>query len=201
DGADFWSQIWSKFDGPHPELVDVHVEFDGTELLALGFACDRVPYVIKTGGESPRFEVPWREGTRVDTATRSQLLRMMVPLRDAPTVEVRQHVATSDTVLTITFLVIPANSEPVALPIHHAVLECGGEEIKAEDVHGNNSALSQPHPVLREAKGQGVYFYGPAEIVVRWRLPQHRPPQQCRVRLGFEPGAISVVVTDGVPSR
>jgi hypothetical protein len=200
DPATYWSKVWSKFDGPHPDLVDVHVDFDGVPLLALAFNCDRVPYVIHTGLNAPRLEVPWREGTRVESATRSQLIRMTQPLAMAPSVEVRS-MAVDPGAIAVFFFVVPVTSEPIMLPLHKAILEYGPGRLPAEEVAGNHSRLVGTHPVLREAKGQGVYFYGPAEIVVRWRLGTSQPPQQCSARLTFEPGGIEVLVTDGMPLR
>jgi hypothetical protein len=200
DAAAYWSQVWSKFDGPHPDLVDVYVDLDGVPVLALAFNCDRVPYVIYTGLDAPRLEVPWREGTRVDSANRSQLIRTVQPIARAPSVEVR-HMAVDNSAIAVFFFVVPPNADPLMLPVHRAMLEYGDARMPAHEVTGNNSKLTQPHPVLREANGQGVYLYGPAEVVVKWRLGMNQPPQQCRARLTFEPGSIEVLVTQGMPTR
>lgn len=200
DAADYWPQVWARFDGPHPELVDVHVDLDGVSVPALAFNCDRVPYVVQTGRDSPRLEVPWREGTRVDTATRSQIIRMVQPIVSAPVVEVRHAVVDPNTIAII-FFVVPPNSEPTMLPVHQVILEYGDASAGAAVVTGNNSKLTQPHPVLREANGQGVYLYGPAEVAVTWRLGVIQPPQRCRARLTFEPGSVEVVVTERMPTR
>jgi hypothetical protein len=200
DPASFWSQVWSKFDGPHPELIDLQVDLDGVPVLALGFNCERVPYVIYTGTDSPRLEVPWREGTRVDTASRSQLIRLVQPVARAPVVEVR-NIGADAAAIAVTFFVVPPGTDPLMLPVHRAILECGDALIPAFEVIGNKSKLTQPHPVLKEAAGQGVYFYGLAEVVAKWRVPMNQPRQTCRARLTFEPGGVDVVVVEGIPPR
>jgi hypothetical protein len=200
DAANLWQQVWSKFDGPHPEVVDVHVEFGGATLLALGFNCERVPYVVQTGKDAPRLELPWREGTRVDSATRSQLIRVMLPAAKAPTVEVRRTVVDHGGVSLVLF-VVPPTPDPIMLPQHRVLLDRAGTATPAYELHANAEGLTQPHPVVREVKGQGVYLYGPAEVVTRWRIGTSQPPYPSRVRLCFEPGAIEVTLDDAVPPR
>lgn len=201
DSSTYWPRVWSKFDGPHPDLVDVYVDLDGIQVLALAFNCERVPYVVHTGQQSPSLEVPWREGTRVTSADRSQIIRSVQPIARAPSVEVR-HIENDAASLAVTFFVAPPTVDPVMLPIHGATLEYGeAGQVRAHDVIGNNSKLTQPHPVVREAKGQGVYLYGPAEIVVKWQFGISQPRQPCRARLRFEPGSMDVLVKEGMPER
>lgn len=53
-------------------------------MLALGFETDRRPYVLKLTGDKASREVPWREATRVRSANRWDLLRLLVPLSRRP---------------------------------------------------------------------------------------------------------------------
>ena len=58
-------------------------------LVALYFTTDRFPFVVK--GEKDRnheLEVPWREGTRVRAAKRSELIRLLYPLVALPDIEI-----------------------------------------------------------------------------------------------------------------
>lgn len=85
--ADWWGQIMPKFDQTPPEMVrhmPVPVGDGGSQVVAVAFASDRAPYVVKTGLQSPNLEVPMREGTRTRTARRDELLRLLIPTATVP---------------------------------------------------------------------------------------------------------------------
>jgi hypothetical protein len=87
DAADWWAQFSSKFDGVAPDLQNhINVPIDeGGSVTALQFGTDRAPYVVKVDrGGSPEREVPIRDGTRTRSATRSELLRMLLPQVSVP---------------------------------------------------------------------------------------------------------------------
>jgi hypothetical protein len=91
DTADWWAQVKAEFDeGTVPHLVDriIHVGATGS-VAAMCFRTDLAPYVVKNsdGGTVAR-EVPWREGTSVRSARRSDLLRVLVPMQRLPRVEI-----------------------------------------------------------------------------------------------------------------
>ena len=54
-------------------------------VLALHFATDRAPYVVKcpSSGRS-ELEVPWRRGTRTRSARRHELLKLLLPAVSTP---------------------------------------------------------------------------------------------------------------------
>jgi hypothetical protein len=82
------SQIESRFNEVMPDLVcDLNVHIDGHTIVALLFETERAPYVVKNPDGGGFKEVPWREGTRVNSATHSQLIRMLVPIQQIPDVE------------------------------------------------------------------------------------------------------------------
>jgi hypothetical protein len=79
--SDWWNQITPKFDQRPPEMIrhmTVPIE-DGKSVVAVAFASDRAPYVVKTGVANPSLEVPMREGTSTRTAKRDELLRLLMP--------------------------------------------------------------------------------------------------------------------------
>jgi hypothetical protein len=85
--ADWWNQITPKFDQLPPEMVrhiSVPVGDNGEHVIAVAFASDRAPYVVKTGGANPSLEVPVREGTGTRTARRDELLRLLIPTAAVP---------------------------------------------------------------------------------------------------------------------
>lgn len=79
----------ASFDELAPEPVSLNVPAEGRTVAALYFETDRAPYVVKVAeGGAVQREVPWREATGVKSASRSQLLRLLVPLQNRPTIEV-----------------------------------------------------------------------------------------------------------------
>lgn len=81
--TDWFAGVSKQFDGLAPRCYDLNVPTGkGRTVVALLFETDRAPFVVvnpafgNTKGEGVRFEVPWREGTQVRTATRSDLIRL-----------------------------------------------------------------------------------------------------------------------------
>lgn len=57
--------------------------------MAITFETDRAPYVIKNSLDGfVQFEVPWRDGTAIRSANRTELLKILVPLQRLPSIEV-----------------------------------------------------------------------------------------------------------------
>ncbi|MDQ0634400.1 hypothetical protein QFZ40_002309 [Arthrobacter pascens] len=82
DVLDWWGQMTPKFDQLPPEMVrhiSVPVGDGGKHVVAVAFASDRAPYLVKTGNANPSLEVPMREGTGTRTARRDELLRILIP--------------------------------------------------------------------------------------------------------------------------
>jgi hypothetical protein len=85
--SDWWGQITPKFDQTPPEIVrhvSVPVGDAGEQVMAVAFASDRAPYMVKTGLPNPSLEVPMREGTSTRTARRDELLRLLIPTVTVP---------------------------------------------------------------------------------------------------------------------
>lgn len=95
DTAAWWGAVQAHFDERTPELVDVVVQAgQGLTVVALHFSAEAVPVVVRNsafgvaGGGAVEREVPWRDGTSVRSARRSDLLRMLVPRTATPRVEI-----------------------------------------------------------------------------------------------------------------
>ncbi len=90
DMANWLSQVCSHFNELPPEIIDLNIPVDGTTIVALLIQTDRAPFVVKNasygqqGGGPVELEVPWREGTRVRTATRANLISMLTPTLKLP---------------------------------------------------------------------------------------------------------------------
>lgn len=99
--ADWWARVRAQFDqGIAPSVQDVAVPLgEDKSIDALFMETDRAPYVVRNpgfgrGGDVREFEVPWREGTALRTASRADLLRVLVPRLREPGIEVMRAEAT-----------------------------------------------------------------------------------------------------------
>ncbi|MFC7380911.1 hypothetical protein [Sphaerisporangium rhizosphaerae] len=94
DTAPWWAKVKSQFDGQAPTLQDIGMDIDGRDVLALAFETDRAPFVVrnsvygKQGAGPVEREVPWRDGTSIRSATRADLIRLLLPIEAIPSIEV-----------------------------------------------------------------------------------------------------------------
>lgn len=128
----WWPQVISNFDGIAPNPTEINVPVDGVTVVALLFQTDRAPFVVKnpkfgTQKEAIAWEVPWRGTTGVRTATRSDLIQMLVPILHVPEVEVLGCELTCCTLegkqgllwsLILNLYVTPTIGESVVFPFH-----------------------------------------------------------------------------------
>jgi len=83
---DDWStRLLANFDGLGPEMKAVPVQHAGHLWTAIAIETTRLPFVIM---HSKKREVPWWEAGEVRSATRSQLLRLLVPASRLPVFEI-----------------------------------------------------------------------------------------------------------------
>jgi hypothetical protein len=77
--ANWWPKVQSCFGGASPTVTDVNVTIDnGQTFVALYFECAGRPFVVSLPpGSTTDRDVPWREGTRIRSATRSELIRLL----------------------------------------------------------------------------------------------------------------------------
>ena len=87
DLAQWWAQMSKKFDGQVvPEMMDLAVPIgDEGSVTALAFQTDRSPYLITVQGGAVEREIPIRDGTRTRSATRYEVLRLLIPAASVPT--------------------------------------------------------------------------------------------------------------------
>lgn len=87
--SSWYNAIKAKFNELAPEPIIINIPFNGVMVAALYFETDRGPYVVDISKDGTiRREVPWREATGTNSATRSQLLRLLSPLQKLPNFEV-----------------------------------------------------------------------------------------------------------------
>lgn len=136
----WWEAMSEEFDPPVPTFMQRNITTDDGMVVALYINTDYYPYVVKNpvhgqpGGGSVAWEVPWREGTRVRTARRGDLVRLLGSRTSEPRFEVR-HARTLVTTheekeidnwhASITLYVsLPFSERPVIFPFHRARAEC-----------------------------------------------------------------------------
>jgi hypothetical protein len=92
--ATWFPKVESRFDSLAPEHMDLNVPVDGRTVVALYFETERAPFVVKNaafgqkGGGPVELEIPWRDGTSVRSARRSEMVRILSPLASSPEIEV-----------------------------------------------------------------------------------------------------------------
>jgi len=86
DLASIWPAVEAEFEDRFaPELLRSDlIAYDSASVLAVTWVTNRPPYVVK---RSDYFEVPWRDGTRVRSAKRHELLRMLTSTVTLPSCE------------------------------------------------------------------------------------------------------------------
>lgn len=85
---EWWPQVKKHFsEDIYPELIlHIRVPVDDGQVFALLFDASRSPYGVKIDPRECKAEVeyPWRDTTRIRSAKRSDLLRVLVPRLEAP---------------------------------------------------------------------------------------------------------------------
>lgn len=88
DVASWYAEVKTQFDGLAPALIDLNVPVEDQVITSLVFETDRAPFVVKnpmygtSGGGAVQLEVPWREGTSIRSATRSDLIKLLSSKED-----------------------------------------------------------------------------------------------------------------------
>jgi hypothetical protein len=129
---DWWNKTKAQFDELHPAMTDLVVPVGGdVSVMALLFETDRAPFVVKVAA-SDRLDVPWRDGTGVRSARRSDLLRVLAPIKqraDFEVLDVELLCVRMDNrgdptwQLTVRMYVTPPGHEPLVIPLHRCSAE------------------------------------------------------------------------------
>jgi hypothetical protein len=134
----WWPQVRAQFDEQlAPAIQDVNVPVHGKTVVALLFETDYAPFVVKNpsyntpGGGRTQRDVPWRTATGTWSATRADLIRLLVPKQRLPDVEVLSaslgyridKPGGSDDLfnrwrLYMTLYMVPNSREQICIPFH-----------------------------------------------------------------------------------
>lgn len=141
DPAQWFGQFESYFDGLAPRAHVLNVPARGGLVFALLFDSTRRPFVVKNpvygqpGGGWVSLEVPWRDATRVRSVKREDLIRLLVPALELPSLELRGAQASVEIggdesgreclfwVASIQLYVTPRSGRPVVFPTHRAAMQ------------------------------------------------------------------------------
>lgn len=139
------AQVQAEFDGIPPTLDNLNDAYENVTVAALCFDTGRAPYVVRNpafttaGGGAVSLEVPWREGTRTRSATHADLIRILVPIRLQPTLEVLRgtlHVKKEEEKDALTralhafveFYIAPQTEQILVFPFHKMTATAAGVE-------------------------------------------------------------------------
>lgn len=92
DYAAWWESVQAEFDEVSPDETAIIVPTEEGPVVAVLFRTERAPFIVRNPlygnakGEVVGWEVPWRDGTRVRTARRWDLIRLLSPLATMPEV-------------------------------------------------------------------------------------------------------------------
>lgn len=171
--ADWWTKVETWFDGVVPGLTDVVTRTVDGPIHLLHFDTSTSPFVVKNptygskGGGPVEREVPWRDGTRVRSATREDLIRILVPLTPLPDIEFLEgyvEVESKEPLNTsygetaargqtephlvwrvrITMYVTPKKGDLVVLPAHRTKLTLQITSDKANELMASNIRYRSP---------------------------------------------------------
>jgi hypothetical protein len=225
----------SQFDGVTPSLTEISVQVDDKNLWALAFDTSRAPFVVKNptfgkdGGGSISREVPWREGTSVRSATRSDLIRLLTPVSHVPDIEILDGAGTlskdnsypnSPERVNLRFYfslyVTPKGAHPTVIPFHRCSCRFAHNERELTQFQISINAPSrygpggfQPDTLSIERSGDEVAIHGPGKCVLVAELPLDTIPDWVMLpdsRLSFRLAAINVsmpvlIEAEAVPTR
>ncbi len=85
DPANWLPSVRKHFHEVWPELLrHFTIPYDDKSVVVLVFESERAPYIVRKG---ECLEVPWRDATNTKSATRGQLLSLLVPISTLPVAE------------------------------------------------------------------------------------------------------------------
>ena len=93
--ANWWPAVERCFADLAPDMQVIQVHTRRGSVTVLHFETDRSPYLVTTEGlKGVDREVPWRVGNQTRTATRAQLLSVLIATTDVPDLELIDPVLT-----------------------------------------------------------------------------------------------------------
>lgn len=149
--TEWWAKVAAEFESVSLDPQVLSVACDGGTVVALFCPTDRAPYVVRNpDGGAIQFEVPWRVSNDVRSATRAQLLTLLVPLSSVPSVELLGGVLSATykdgpqgsgqrrgaTDVRVSLYVTPQRQERIVFPFHRCRARVQFSDSPAVDLGG-----------------------------------------------------------------
>jgi len=179
--ANWFPSVESEFnDRLAPSVIcDLNIAYDGKTFVALLFDTSRAPYVVKNSmygkenGGPVSLEVPWRLETSIRSATRSDLIRLLLPLEQLPVVKILgayllSNITDTNTLawrLEMKIYMVSRTKGKVVFPFHScsASVDIAGNPRHAE----LNEIFLEPFPRAVPGEHRSLTVHGsPTEIIV-----------------------------------
>jgi hypothetical protein len=169
--SQWWPQVESHFDGIAPRLSDLNIPVNDVMIVGLLFETDRAPFVVNNPTANMDKEVPWREGTRVRSARRADLIRLLEPIDKLPEVDVLWGHCESFFITGCLFI-SPPRDQTLVIPVH----QCVGSVCGAD---GERAAALTKLCFLEQRKSSARFDLKETEIVIS-------APRQVGVQAEFD---------------
>jgi hypothetical protein len=140
DVTPWYQNIKKEFDGQAPNFRHYNIQCKAGLIVALLFVGGESLYQVKTAhfgkekGERCQFEVPWHEAGTTRTATRNEILGMLLPKVKKPSLEIiharLEYKPNKALACWGQFYVVPQNGDELFFPFHKvaAVVISGGSK-------------------------------------------------------------------------
>lgn len=176
DLAAWWARVHAEFDEIAPSVSDLIVMLDGKPVVALVFATDRAPFLVKNPqGGTVQFEMPWRSATGIRTARRSELLRVLAKQQRLPVIEVLdariyEYGSSAKEVpslsLNVAVYVTPRDEERLVIPHHRCTVQIAFADGTTVETHPRRIAPPSPDSPLATRTATEVVLDGPSELSI-----------------------------------
>lgn len=180
DTASWWPKVIAEFEGGHPAMKDLRLEAHEKPILVLCFETDNAPYVVKNAafGSSPTavsLEVPFREGTSVRSARRSDILRILVPKIKMPVAEIirvgiNEKIAVYGDLrigydVNFSIYLTPVDQTPIGFPLHKIEGYLEFESGKTTPLIIQHINVDPKNPDIQKTSS-GIIFKGPDTMTI-----------------------------------
>jgi hypothetical protein len=130
--AEWLPAVEAEFNEVAPAIQVVTVPYEGVTVMALHIETDAAPYMVKVKAAGPvDREVPYRDGTRTRSASRSEVVRMLAPVQAVLEITLLSGQLSATSIdrssidrtsqgweLFIILYVIPHGDAPTVIPFH-----------------------------------------------------------------------------------
>jgi hypothetical protein len=183
DLAKFGDVLRSRFDGPAPRPIDIALEVDGKQVVAIQFDTDQPPYVIKHDKESRRSverEVPWRVLTGTQSATHNDLLKVLVPISKKPMIELENaeiFASSKECFATIRLFIDPGANQHATFRFKDCAMTLRKQDTTAADSCSLELVPGHTDSTLTVQSKNQVMVKAPCEIGFRFFFGQFARPE------------------------